>query len=284
VAFVVLPLALVLVFIWLPALASVGLSLVAWDGVGGLADARFVGLDNYRDLATVHPAFWRAIGNNLIWLAGLGLVATPLGVFFAVLLDRGLRGSVVYESALYLPVVLSLALVGFIWQLQYAPEQGFINQLLGTTRQDNLIDWLGDRDINIWATVVAGGWRHVGYITLLYLAALRSADPTMREAAALDGASEWQAFRHVTFPILRPVNVVIVVVTAIEALRAFDIPWVINRGQNGLELLSTVVANGLLGEAVRIGYASAAATVLLLLSLVPILVYLRRALAREATA
>jgi multiple sugar transport system permease protein len=284
VAFVVLPLALVLVFIWLPALASVGLSLVAWDGVGGLADARFVGLDNYRDLATVHPAFWRAIGNNLIWLAGLGLVATPLGVFFAVLLDRGLRGSVVYESAFYLPVVLSLALVGFIWQLQYAPEQGFINQLLGTTRQDNLIDWLGDRDINIWATVVAGGWRHVGYITLLYLAALRSADPTMREAAALDGASEWQAFRHVTFPILRPVNVVIVVVTAIEALRAFDIPWVINRGQNGLELLSTVVANGLLGEAVRIGYASAAATVLLLLSLVPILVYLRRALAREATA
>jgi multiple sugar transport system permease protein len=271
----------VVAFIWLPAAASVGLSLFAWDGVGGIGEARFVGLENYRELATIHPAFWRAIGNNLIWLAGLGLVATPLGVLFGFLLDRGLRGSVVYESALYLPVVLSLALVGFIWQLQYAPEQGFINQLLGTNRQDNLIDWLGDREINIWAAVVAGGWRHVGYITLLYLAALRSVDPSLREAAALDGAGEWQAFRHVSLPVLRPVNVVVVVVTAIEALRAFDIPWVINRGQNGLELLSTVVANGLLGEAVRVGYASAAATVLLLLSIVPIAAYLRRSLRRE---
>lgn len=269
-------------FIWLPAVASVMLSLGAWDGVGGLERIRFVGLGNYVDLATVHPSFWRALGNNLIWLAGLALVATPLGVLFAVLLDRRLRGAAFYESAFYLPVVLSLALVGFIWQLQYAPEQGFINHLLGTYRQDNLIDWLGNRDVNIWAALVAGGWRHVGYITLLYLAALRSADPTLREAAAIDGASEWQTFWRVTLPVLRPVNVVIGVITAIEALRAFDIPWVVNRGQNGLELLSTVVANSLLGEAARVGYASAAATVLLLISIVPIAIYLRRALGEEA--
>jgi multiple sugar transport system permease protein len=262
----------------------VALSLTAWDGIGGLERARFVGLGNYVDLATIHPTFWRAVGNNVIWLAGLGLVATPLGVLFAVLLDRRLRGAAFYESALYLPVVLSLALVGFIWQLQYAPEQGFLNQLLGTTGQDNLVDWLGNRDINIWSALVAAGWRHVGYITLLYLAGLRSVDPTLREAAEIDGATEWQAFRRVTFPVLRPVNVVIVVVTVIEALRAFDIPWVINRGQNGLELLSTVIANGLLGEATRVGYASAAATVLLLLSIVPIALYLRRALRGEADA
>ena len=215
-------------FIWLPAGASVALSLFAWDGIGGLDSMRFVGLDQYRDLLTVHPTFWRALGNNLIWLAGLALVATPLGVLFAVLLDRRLRGSWFYESALYLPVVLSLALVGFIWQLQYAPEQGFLNQLLGTHRQDNLIDWLGDRQLNIWAALVAGGWRHVGYITLLYLAGLRSVDPTLREAAAMDGASEWQTFRRVTFPVLRPVNIVVVVVTTIEALRAFDIPWAVS--------------------------------------------------------
>jgi multiple sugar transport system permease protein len=271
-------------FIWLPAVASILLSLVAWDGIGGIQQMRFVGLGNYADLLTIHPTFWRAIANGLIWLAGLGLVATPLGVLFAVLLDRRMRGSAFYESALYLPVVLSLALVGFIWQLQYAPEQGFLNQLLGRTTQGQLIDWLGDREINIWAALVAGGWRHVGYITLLYLAGLRSADPTLREAAAMDGATEWQAFRWVTLPVLRPVNVVIVVVTAIEALRAFDIPWVINRGQNGLELLSTIVANGLLGEATRVGYASAAATILLLVSVVPIALYLRRALRGDSGA
>jgi multiple sugar transport system permease protein len=272
------PLALIAALVWLPALVSVGLSFTSWDGVGGLDRIGFVGLDNYSDLATVQPAFWRALGNNLIWLAGLVLVATPLGVLLAVLLDRRLLGSAFYESALYLPVVLSLALVGFIWQLQYAPEQGFLNNLLGTTRQDNLIDWLGDRDINIFAALAPAIWRHVGYVTLLYLAGLRSVDPSLREAAALDGASEVQAFRRVTFPVMSPVNVVVVVITVIEGLRAFDIVWVINRGQNGLELLATIVANGLLGEATRIGFASAAATLLLVASLGPIALYLRRAL------
>jgi multiple sugar transport system permease protein len=269
--------------IWLPTLASVALSFTAWDGVRPLADIEFVGLRNYHDLFSVHPGFDRAVRNNLYWLAAMILVATPLGVLFAVLLDRRLRGSAFYQSALYLPVVLSLALVGFIWQLQYAPEQGFINNLLGTTRQDNLIDWLGNRDINIWAVLVAATWRHVGYITLLYLAGLRSVDPTLREAAAIDGAGEWRIFRSVTLPVMRPINVVIVVVTVIEALRAFDIVYVINRGQNGLELLSVLVVNSILGEAARIGFGSAVATLLLVVSLVPIVVYLRRALVREAT-
>jgi multiple sugar transport system permease protein len=273
---------LVAAIIWLPTAASVALSFTAWDGVRPVADIEFVGLRNYEDLFSIHPGFDRAVRNNIYWLAVMVLVATPLGVLFAVLLDRRLRGSAFYQSALYLPVVLSLALVGFIWQLQYAPEQGFINNLLGTTRQDNLIDWLGNREINIWSVLVAATWRHVGYVTLLYLAGLRSVDPTLREAAAIDGAGEWRIFRSVTFPAMRPINVVIVVVTVIEALRAFDIVYVINRGQNGLELLSVLVVNSILGEATRIGFGSAVATLLLVVSLVPIVVYLRRALVREA--
>ena len=272
-----LPLALVVGLIWLPAIASVGLSFTDWDGIGGLESLDFIGLANYHDLLAVQPAFARAIGNNLLWLLGLLLVATPLGMAFAVLLDRRLRGSAFYESALYLPVVLSLALVGLVWQLQYAPEQGLLNNLLGRTGQENLIDWLGDRNLNIWAALVAGGWRHVGYITLLYLAGLRSVDPNIREAAAIDGASERQAFRWVVFPALAPVNVVVLIVTVIEALRAFEVVYVLNRGQNGLELLSILVVNSLLGEASRIGFGSAVATVLLLISIAPIALYLRRA-------
>ncbi|HUG48499.1 MAG TPA: sugar ABC transporter permease [Candidatus Limnocylindria bacterium] len=280
--FVAVPLLLVVAFIWLPTLACVALSFTRWDGIGGLADIQWVGLRNYEDLFVGQPAFGRALHNNVAWLLVLVLLATPLGILFAVLLDRRLRGSAFYQSALYMPVVLSLALVGFIWQLQYSPEQGFINNLLGTNRQDNLIDWLGNRDINIWAVLVAAGWRHVGYITLIYLAGLRSVDPTLREAAAIDGAGEWQAFRRVTWPVMRPINVVIVVVTVIEALRAFDIVYVINRGQNGLELLSVLVANSILAEAGRIGYGSAVATVLLTMSLVPILLYMRRAFRQDA--
>jgi multiple sugar transport system permease protein len=266
--------------VWLPTLASVVLSFTSWNGIGPI---EFVGTRNYENLATIYRPFWPAVSHNLIWLAVFLFVATPLGMFLAVLLDREIRGSRFYQSALYLPVVLSLAIVGFIWELQYAPEQGFINNVLGTTRQDNLIDWLGNRDLNLWAVIVAASWRHVGYIMVLYLAGLKSVDPALKEAAAIDGASERQTFFRVIFPVLRPINIVILVVTIIESLRAFDLVYVINRGLNGLELLSVLVTNNIVGEAQRIGFGSAIAVVLLLISVGPIILYLNRSLRRDST-
>jgi len=227
-------------------------------------------------LLTAYPFFWPALLHNLTWLAVLLFIATPIGIFFAVLLDKEIRGSRIYQGALFTPVVLSLAIIGFIWQLQYAPEQGFINNVLGTNHEGNLISWLGDRDLNLWAVLVAAGWRHVGYIMILYLAGLKSIDPSLKEAAAIDGASERQVFFRVVFPVLRPINVVILVITIIEALRAFDIVYVINKGTNGLELLSILVTNNIVGEAQRIGFGSAIGVVLLLISLGPIVFYLRR--------
>jgi len=203
-------------------------------------------------------------------------------MLLAVLLDRELRGGWFYESAIYLPVVLSLAVIGLIWELQYRPEDGLLNGILGTNRQDNLVDWLGDRRLNLGAVIVAAGWRHVGYVMLLYLAGLKSVDPTLRDAAAIDGAGEAETFRRVLFPVLGPVNVVIVVITVIDALRAFDIVYVINRGLNGLELVAVIVVNNILGQASRIGYGSAAATLLLLATVVPIVLFIRRVLARDA--
>ena len=124
--------------------------------------------------------------------------------------------------------------------------------------------------------LVAAGWRHVGYVMILFLAGLKSVDPSLREAAALDGANEWQTFRHVIFPSLAPVNVVVVVITTIESLRAFDIVYVINGGRNGLELLSVLVTDNVIGEASLVGYGSALAVVLLLISLMVIMPYVYR--------
>ena len=90
-----------------------------------------------------------------------------------MILDREMRGSRFYQTAFYLPVVLSLALIGFIWQLIYSRDQGLLNDVLGTE-----IDWYGDPNINLWAVLVATGWRHTGYIMLLYLAGLKSVDHT----------------------------------------------------------------------------------------------------------
>src|SRR3954454_502210 len=179
-----------------------------------------------------------------------------------------MRGSRIYQSIFFLPVVLSFAIIGFIIQLVYSPTQGLVNGIFSSNT-----DWLGDPSINLWAVLVLVGWRHTGYIMILYLAGLKAVDPSLREAAAIDGASEWHAFRTVVFPALRPINIVIVVITVIEALRAFDIVYIINRGRNGLELLSVLVTDNIIGEASRIGYGSSIAVFLIMISIIPIVVF-----------
>ncbi len=268
--------------IWLPMIASVILSFSSWNGIGGLDKIKWVAFKNYQDLANVYPPFWPALTHNLIWLGVFLFIATPLGILFAVLLDRQIRGSRIYQSALYMPVVLSLAIVGFIWQLQYSTSQGFINTILGNRTSASAIDFFGDPHINLWAVLIAASWRHVGYIMVLYLAGLKAFDPTLREAASIDGANARQTFFRVVFPVLAPINVVVLVVTVIESLRAFDIVYVINKGLNGLELLSVLVTNNILGEASRIGFGSAIAVILLLISVGPIIYYLTRTLGRPA--
>ncbi|MEU8131027.1 carbohydrate ABC transporter permease [Micromonospora sp. NPDC050795] len=266
---VLVPLLLVTGFVWLPAAATVLLSGTNWDGIGPLNEIEFVGARNYSDVVNIYPPFVPAIQHNLLWLASLFVVATPFGMFLAVLLDKELRGSRFYQTALYLPVVLSLALIGFVWQLLYSRDQGLINAVFGSS-----IDWYGDSNVNIWAVMVASGWRHVGYIMLLYLAGLKGVDPSLREAAAVDGASERRTFFRVVFPVMRPINIIVLVVTVIESLRAFDLVWVVNKGRNGLELISALVTQNVVGEASRIGFGSALATIMLVVSLVFITIYL----------
>jgi ABC-type sugar transport system permease subunit len=270
---VLVPTLVVGTFVWFPTAASVALSFTNWDGIGSISSAHWVGTQNYHQIATIYPPFWPAVRHNAIWLAFLACVATPFGLLLAYELDKDIRGTRIYQSVFFLPVVLSLAIIGFIWQLIYSPTQGLINNVLGNANTPHVIDWLGNPKLNLWAVLVAVGWRHVGYIMILYLAGLKSVDPSLREAASIDGANEWQAFRFVTFPALRPINIVVVVVTVIEALRAFDIVYVINGGTNGLELLSVLVTNNIIGEASRIGYGSAIAVVLMVISIIPIVVF-----------
>jgi multiple sugar transport system permease protein len=204
------------------------------------------------------------------------VLPTLFGMLLAVLLDRELRGTRFYQTAMFLPVVLSLALIGFIWQLIYSRDQGLLNAVLHTE-----IDWYGDSRWNLYAVLVAAGWKHAGYIMLLYLAGLKGVDPSLREAAAVDGASPARTFFSVVFPVMRPINIIILVVTVIEALRAFDIVWVINKGTNGLELISTLVTSNVVGEASRIGFGSALATIMLVISLVFVIIELSTLMREE---
>jgi len=266
---VAIPTIMVLGWVWLPAIASVVLSFARWTGVGGLDTIQWIGTENYKNVFTNYPPFYPALRHNVIWLVFLFLLPTLFGMFLAVLLDRELRFTRFYQTAFFLPVVLSLALIGFIWQLMYSRDQGLLNAVLHTQ-----IDWYGDSKWNLWAVLVAASWRHAGYIMLLYLAGLKGVDPSLREAAAVDGASQVRTFFSVVFPVMRPINIIVIVVTVIESLRAFDIVWVINKGTNGLELISTLVTSNVVGEASRIGFGSALATIMLLISVVFITIYL----------
>src|SRR3954467_7196718 len=172
-----IPLLLDLAFIWFPALASVFLSFTKWTGIGSISlnactkpalpglpakDGCLYGVQNYHQAFTNYPDFWPAVRHNITWLIVFIVIATPLGMLFAVLLDSGIRGSRVYQSALFLPVMLSLALIGIIWELIYSPNYGLINSVLGRTHDNDLISWLGDPHLNLWALLVEASWRQAG--------------------------------------------------------------------------------------------------------------------------
>ncbi|MFE5213697.1 MULTISPECIES: carbohydrate ABC transporter permease [unclassified Streptomyces] len=269
--------------VWVTAIASILLAFTTWDGIG-FDSIRWVGLDNFHQLFSDNPQFWPAVQHNVIWFVALILVPTPFGLFLAVQLDKRIRFSRVYQTAFFLPVVISMACIGFVWQLVYNPDTGLINSIIGANKPGHYIDWIGDPKLNLWAVLIAASWRHTGYMMILYLAGLKSVDPSLREASALDGANEWQTFKSVIFPTLRPTNTVVLVVTIIEALRAFDLVFVFNKGAQGTELLSILVTNNIIGESSRIGYGSAIAVVLLVISLAVIIPYLIATFRKERRA
>lgn len=271
------PLLLDLALVWGPAIATVFYS---FTDATGAAPVHYVGGQQYHRMTHIDPEFWPAVRHNILWLVVFLVIATPLGMLFAVLLDRGIRGSRIYQSIFFLPVMLSLALIGIIWQLVYTPDGGLLDGILGQGNTGST-DIIGNPDTAIWGVLVEATWRQAGYVMVLYLAGLKAVDPALREAAALDGANGWQTFWRVVFPAMRPINNVIAVVTVIESLRAFDLVFITNGGTNGLELLSAMITQQITSSGNAIGYGSALGVVLLVISLVPITFFLMQQFRKE---
>jgi multiple sugar transport system permease protein len=276
-----------ILLVWIPAAATVVLSFAEWDNLLPLSDARFVGFQNYWIIFTIFDTnLFPALFNNLMLVVFL-FAMSAVGMLFAYLLDKNIKGSSIYQSIYYFPVVLSLAVVGFIWKsTMFSRDAGLLNSIW----PGEPIDFVGDStklfelnlpfldfplglSRNFAALLLAMAWRHIGYVMVLYLAGLKAVDPGLREAASIDGANEVQAFRSVVFPSLKPINVVVAVITVIEALRAYDIVAALNE-QRGTEVMGTIVTNALVGEGGgRVGIGSAYGVVLLVLCLIFIMWY-----------
>jgi len=261
-------------WVFYPAFNSFQLSFTKWNGVGV---AQPVGLRNYTDMLS-DPIFATALRNNVFWVVGFGGLSVVAGLGLALALNKPRRGIGIYRSAIYLPMVFSLAVTGLFWRVMYQPD-GPVNVVLaaiGINTKEH--QWLADPNTALGAILVAAIWRQAGYIMVLYLAGLKGCDPALEEAAAVDGANKWQRFRYIVMPQLKNVNTVIFAVTVIDSLRTFDIVWAMTRGgpYNTTQLLSTYMYQ--VGfTLVNLGYGSALAVVIFLLAIAFIITYLARA-------
>ena len=277
--FLIVPLVIYLIWVIGQMLYTFYLSLTDWDG---LSAPGMVGLRNFERLFK-DPVFFTSLKNNLKWILSFITVPVVAGLGLAIALNRAIPLEKFFKASFYSPLVLSLVVSGLIWSWLYHPAGGLINSLLRSIGLDSLAKgWLSDKDLVMWAIIVVAIWRQVGYVMVLYLAGLQGIDPGLLDASRVDGCNGWQTFRNVIFPLLAPVTTIVVVISVIDSLRAFDLVSVMTRG--GPYNSSSVLANFMYIEAFnnyKMGYGAAISVILFLISLVFIFIYLWRVMQDE---
>ncbi|MDQ3166332.1 MAG: sugar ABC transporter permease [Actinomycetota bacterium] len=235
----------------------------------------FVGFDNYA--ATLSdPVTQIALRNTGLWVILLPSLSVLVGMAIAVLADRVRYGGLV-KAALFLPIAISAVAAGVIWTFMYeyqpplAAQTGTVNSIITLLPEIEPIAWIINEATNNYALIGATLWTQAGFAMVIFAAALRSIPDELLEAARLDGASEWQAFRFLTLPLLLPTVVVVMTTMTVIALKAFDIVYVMTNGAYGTDVLSTVMYRELF-TAKDNGTAGAVATILML-AVAPIMYY-----------
>jgi ABC-type sugar transport system permease subunit len=272
--FLAVPLLLFLVWVIGPMFYTFYLSLTNWDG---LSRPDFVAFHNFRRLFH-DPVFYLSLKNNLKWIASFITIPVVTGLALAMALNRSIPGAKAFKASFYAPMVLSLVVCGLIWSWMYHPEGGLINSLLRLAGLPFLArGWLSDTRLVMWAIIAVAIWRQVGYVMVLYLAGLQSVNPDLVDASKVDGASAWQSFRHVILPQLAPITVIVIVISIIDSLRAFDLVSIMTRG--GPYNSSSVLANFMYIEAFnnyKMGYGAGISVILFFISLLFIGLYLQQ--------
>ncbi len=273
------PLAIYAIFVLWPLAQSAVYSTWEWSGLG---DPTPVGLDNYIR-ALGDPLFIGAFRNTALWLIIAVTVPTVAGLGLAVLLDRPLRASRFYKSMFYLPITLSLVVVGQVWIWIYQPDWGLLNTALEAIGLGDFTQaWLGNPNTSLMAVIVAWCWQQTALSLILYLAALTTIPTELLEAASIDGANAWQQFRRIMVPLLRPASVVVISLAVINTLKGFDIVYVLTKG--GPFHTSDNLAMFMFSETFfkyQFGYGAAIASALFGLAIIVIVIYFRQSRASE---
>jgi raffinose/stachyose/melibiose transport system permease protein len=277
--FVLPALALYLLFVLFPIVQAAFYSLFKWNGLQPLTD--FIGLKNYQTALSSEP-FRTAVSNNLLIIVLSLAVQIPFSLSIAVLLNRRFPGRAIFRLLFFLPYVLSEAITGVVFSRLLQPgalvDSGLTQVGLGGFIQD----WLGDTTVVMITLFVIISWKYFGFHMILLLAGLQGIPHEISEAALIDGAGRWQAFRHITLPLLGPTLRVSVFLSMIGALQLFDMVWVMTAG-------GPLNASGTMAIAMfkagfkntQMGYGSALAVIIFAMGLVLALAYQRFVLRRD---
>jgi multiple sugar transport system permease protein len=246
---------------------------------------RFVGVDNYAGVLS-DPTFWRAFGNNVIFVLIVVPLQTAFALTLAILVNGQLRGRVVFRTIFFLPVVTVMAAAAVVWTLLYNPN-GLINAVMEVVTFGQFApDWLNDTTWALPAIIIVSIWQGVGFQMIILLAALQDVPDQLYEAAEVDGASRWQQFRNVTLPGIRNGLIFVVTVTTILAFRLFDQVWIMPQTPGGplnatRTMMLEMVETGFSRQ--QIGRGSAIAVVFFLIVLL-ITIVQRRFIREEGEA
>jgi sn-glycerol 3-phosphate transport system permease protein len=194
----------------------------------GARPAVFVGLDNYQAMIE-DPIFWQALHNNIIYAVSTIPLTIVLALFMAVAVDAKLVGRSFMRLAFFTPTVLPMIAVANIWLFFYSPGYGLADQVLSLFGVP-AHNWLGDEHTALACLIVVAVWKDAGFFMIFYLAALQQMPPNLIEAAALEGASRWYFFRRVTFPLLMPTTLFVLINAIINSFRLVDHIVVMTRG------------------------------------------------------
>jgi sn-glycerol 3-phosphate transport system permease protein len=194
----------------------------------GARPARFIGLEHYRALAE-DPVFLTSLVNNAWYALGTIVPSIALALLMALWVDRRLAGRGLLRMAFFTPTVLPMIAVANIWLFFYTPDYGLLDQVRGAFG-GAAHNWLGSRETVLAAVIAVAVWKEAGFFMIFYLAALQQQSPELREAAMLEGCSRWTFFWRVTFPLLMPTTLFVLVNAVINAFRLVDHIVVMTRG------------------------------------------------------
>jgi len=248
-------------FTLLPILASLGLTLFEWDL---LTSPQFVGLSNFRRL--LHDRnFWTALAHTLQFIAGYIPLVMIIALGVAVILNQKLKGVILFRTALFTPVVSAWVAVALLWKWIFNPKFGIVNYLLGLIGIQGPA-WLFDPQWAMLAIIITSVWKDTGFVMVMFLAGLQGIPAEYYDAAAIDGASGWRRFRHITLPLLSPTTFFALIISLINSFQVFDQVWIMTGG--GPAGATSVLVEQIVKNAFsysRMGYAATLSWVLFLL-------------------